>query len=100
MMPSCENGPHTECACCGWKVTQADMLLRRLAKLREITAIQCSNGNWDYDAYMLGMANGMLLAIATMTDEDFAPLTAPDEWLKDRPRFVATVCDAPPEESP
>ena len=100
MMPSCENGPHTECACCGWMVTQTALFQRRLANLRDVAGIQCSNGNWNHDAYMHGLANGLLMAIATMTDDDFTPLTAPDEWLKDRPRFVATVCDAPPEVSP
>ena len=38
--------------------------------LREITALQCTDGNWDANDYMRGMANGMILAVATMEDKE------------------------------
>jgi len=56
----------------------------RLKSLKEITNIQCSNGNWNYDPYMHGLANGMLLAIATLENSEYVPLEAPKEWLKDK----------------
>ena len=57
---------------------------QRLKSLKEITNIQCSNGNWNYDVYMHGLANGMLLAIATLENSEYVALEAPKEWLKDK----------------
>ena len=50
-------------------------------KLRDIVAIQTQNGNWDYDSYMFGMANALLLALAIVEDKDPKFLDAPDRWL-------------------
>lgn len=52
--------------------------------LREMTAVQCSNGNWNYDPYMHGMANGMILALSLFDDTSPEYLDAPQEWLADR----------------
>jgi hypothetical protein len=60
-----------------------------LKDLEEITAIQTSNGNWNYDPYMHGMANGMILSLATITNsvrkdpigKEPKFLTAPKNWL-------------------
>lgn len=46
--------------------------------------IQCSHGNWNYDAYMHGMANGMIFARSCITDEDPKYLKAPKTWLIDK----------------
>lgn len=35
---------------------------QRLSDLESVLKIQCSKGNYDYDDYMRGMANGLLLA--------------------------------------
>ena len=35
---------------------------KRIENLQNIIKIQCSRGNWDYDSYMQGLANGLLLA--------------------------------------
>ena len=32
--------------------------------------IQCTDGNWDYDEYMRGMANGIILALAIMEGKE------------------------------
>lgn len=56
-----------------------------LQKLKELIAAQCSDGNWDYDSYMQGLANGMILAEATLEDKTPVFLDAPDVWLKDIP---------------
>ena len=42
----------------------------RLEVLHEITQIQCNDGNWNYDPYMQGMANGMLMALSVMDNTD------------------------------
>lgn len=62
-------------------------LAKRIDALRSVTAIQCSNGNWDYDAYMLGLANGMILARSFMCDaHDATPpfLNKPKKWRADK----------------
>jgi len=57
---------------------------KQLQDLRDITNIQCSNGNWNYDHYMHGMANGMILALATLEGKKPEYLDAPNEWLRDK----------------
>ena len=51
-----------------------------LEALEEITKIQCNDGNWNFDPYMHGMANGMILALATVKDEEPEYLEAPKKW--------------------
>lgn len=55
--------------------------------LSDIIAVQTSNGNWNYDAYMHGLANGMILGKHVAFDEAGEPpfLDAPDQWLADKP---------------
>jgi len=53
--------------------------------LENIAAVQCSHGNWNHSEYMWGMANGIILALAIMKDEDPKYLERPDMWLKDFP---------------
>lgn len=56
-----------------------------VAVLKEMTEIQCSHGNWDYDAYMHGMANGMIFALSLFGDKRPEYLEAPDVWGEDMP---------------
>ena len=58
----------------------------RIESLRDIIKVQCSNGNWNYDPYMHGLANGMLMAISFFDDRAPIFLEAPDEWLCDKPQ--------------
>lgn len=58
---------------------------KELNDLREIIKTQCSDGNWNYDPYMHGMANGLILAESLLTGDDPKYLEAPDVWLKDLP---------------
>ncbi len=53
--------------------------------LKEMIKVQCSNGNWNYDPYMHGMANGMICAMALITGKEPEYLEAPKVWLKDLP---------------
>lgn len=57
----------------------------RVRLLRELLKIQCQNGNWDYDPYMHGMANGMIFALSVMENDNHPEfLNAPKEWGCDR----------------
>ena len=51
--------------------------------LKEQIKIQCSDGNWNYDPYMHGLANGLICALATIEGKEPKYLTAPKIWLCD-----------------
>lgn len=57
-----------------------------LEKLEDVTAIATSKGNYDCNAYMHGMANGLILARAIVRDDkgEVPYLDAPKEWLDSR----------------
>lgn len=54
-----------------------------IEKLRDVVNIQCSSGNWNYDPYMQGMANGLICALSILTGEEPKYLNAPQTWLRD-----------------
>ena len=54
-------------------------------KLDEIIAIQCADGNWNYNNYNFGLANGLLLAKSILTGDEPVFMNTPDEWLCDKP---------------
>lgn len=66
-------------------------ICKRIESLENIIKIQCSDGNWNYDPYMHGMANGLILAASIMYDKDPNYLQAPVEWLKDKPMDLEKV---------
>jgi len=49
------------------RAEQAEARIERLVNLRDI---QSSQGNFDCDEYMRGMANGLILAVCTMRDDE------------------------------
>ena len=55
----------------------------RIKCIEEMIEIQSRSGNYDYDPYMHGMANGMIYIHSILTDKEPKYLTAPDKWLKD-----------------
>ena len=62
-----------------------DKVIRwKLDNLNKVINIQTSNGNWNYDPYMHGLANGLLLAHSIFANVKYEPLDAPLEWLKDK----------------
>ncbi len=68
--------------------SQVDRLVifeKSIQTLRDMLAVQCSKGNWDYDPYMHGMANGMIFALSLFDDKSPEYLKAPDVWLCDLP---------------
>ena len=57
-------------------------MIREITKVRKIAT---SSGNWDYNQYFHGMANGLILAESLFTrNRDPKYLDAPDEWGKDK----------------
>lgn len=63
-----------------------DRLQKILEALDDLVRIQCSDGNWNYDPYMHGMANGLLLA-QSLFSKGGCPdyLEPPEVWGKDVP---------------
>lgn len=59
--------------------------------LKDLTKAQCSDGSWNYDPYMHGMANGLILALSVFEGEEPKFLEAPEVWLKDVPNDAETV---------
>lgn len=55
-----------------------------LTRIKNLLAIQGSQGNWNYDPYMHGMYNGMELCVAILEDREPVYKTAPKEWLSDK----------------
>ena len=64
-----------------------------LDALDSVVAIQCRDGNWNYDPYMHGMANGLLLAQSFFKSGRLDFLEAPDEWLESRKTESAIASD-------
>jgi len=55
----------------------------KIKKLREVVAVQVSNGNWDYSEYMMGLANGLLCALAIVEEKEPLYKNSPEKWLCD-----------------
>lgn len=53
--------------------------------------IQGANGNWNYDAYMHGLYNGLEMALSAIEDREPIFRDAPEEWLADLPKTKLTV---------
>lgn len=62
-----------------------------MSELEDVLKIQCSNGNWNYDAYMMGLANGLIMAKSLITNEEPVFLDAPKKWLKDYPTLWTKI---------
>lgn len=60
-----------------------DEMAARVEALRDLVKTQCADGNWDYDPYMHGMANGMILSLAVMEGKKPEYLDAPGMWRRD-----------------
>lgn len=62
--------------------------------ITDVRKVQTSPGNWDYDSYMHGMANGLILAESFFRGCAMPEyLDAPDVWGEDRKTGAElTVC--------
>ena len=63
----------------------------RVKTLDEITKMQCSDGNWNADPYMHGMANGMILSLSTITGEEPTFLESPQRWLSAKKEAIVIL---------
>lgn len=52
--------------------------------LEEVLKIATSKGNYDYCEYHFGLANGLILAQAIVTNTEPKFLEKPKEWLEDK----------------
>jgi hypothetical protein len=62
-----------------------------IKNIKDIVNIQCANGNWDYDPYMQGMANGLLCALAILEEKEPEYKKAPEKWLADLPKIKTEI---------
>ena len=75
---------------------QLNLLKEKLMKtgfnhLKELEKVQCTDGNWNYDPYMHGMANGIILAVAILEDRQPVYLKAPKIWLCNTPLPIEPI---------
>jgi hypothetical protein len=59
------------------------VLEERLEGLNDIIKVQCQSGSYDYDVYNWGLANGLILAKAILTDIEPVYLASPEKWKRD-----------------
>lgn len=59
--------------------------------LEDVIKIQCSNGNWNYDPYMMGLANGLIMARSLIDGNEPVFLNTPKKWLKDYPSLFTKI---------
>jgi hypothetical protein len=55
----------------------------RVASIKDLLATRCTPGNWNYNPYMHGFANGMILALAVLEDTPIDYLSTPAMFLED-----------------
>jgi len=57
---------------------------KEIENLKDLLKVQCSNGNWNYSYYMRGLANGLILALATLENKKPKYLDEPKEYINQR----------------
>ena len=70
-------------------------LKARVGQVANMVEIQSQDGNWNYSDYMCGLANGLLLAHATMTGGAYKPFSRPAQWIEEAKRTPPTEAPAP-----
>jgi hypothetical protein len=69
---------------------EIDELHNRFNRIYEeagkVVDVQSQNGNWNFDPYMHGMLNGMILIQAIIHDVEPEYADAPEEWLQEDPK--------------
>lgn len=75
------------------KELELQLYKNSINSLRDLVKVQCYDGNWNYDPYMHGMANGLILALSLFERGRPAFLSPPKEWLRD----TSVLRDAEPE---
>lgn len=57
----------------------------KIGQLRDMQATQGVNGNWNHDSYMLGLFNGLEMALALYEDREPEFRSRPEQWGADLP---------------
>ena len=60
-----------------------ESLEEAIVAFQKLLDIQIADGNWNYDEYQFGMANGMILAMSVMTGDDPDFKNKPDTFRRD-----------------
>jgi len=55
--------------------------LKIIEEIDDILKVQCADGNWNYNSYMHGLANGMILIKSIVTGNEPKFLNPPKRWL-------------------
>lgn len=75
--------------------TDCAIIKARVGQVANMAEIQSQDGNWNYSDYMRGLANGLLLAHATMTEGAYKPFSRPAQWIEEAKRTPPTEAPAP-----
>ena len=62
-----------------------DKLEKYKKELQDLINTQSADGNWNYDPYMQGMANGLICAMSVLTGEEPVYKSAPKQWGHELP---------------
>lgn len=54
---------------------------QRIQTLKGLLNHQMQDGNWNYDPYMHGLTNGLILALSIIEDKDVDYLPEPERWV-------------------
>ena len=68
-----------------------DIDSKTMETIKDLIKTQSQDGNWNYNEYMHGMVNGMIMIQAIIDGVEPVYLDAPDVWLKDVPSDGKTV---------
>ena len=85
MSKECIEQGYCDCVTGNCLTVRIKELDNSIDSLRDVTNIQRSDGNWNYDPYMHGMANGLILALSMFEGGKLKYLEAPEQWVKDLP---------------
>lgn len=62
------------------------MMTKGEENIRDLIKVQCYSGNWNSNSYMMGLANGLILALSCITGEEPEFLKKPEVWLDNLPK--------------
>lgn len=63
---------------------ELEKLKKKKKDIQNVHNIACSNGNWNHNQYMHGMANGIICVKAIIDDEEPVYLDPPDAWISEK----------------
>ena len=68
--------------------------MSKIQTLRNIHKVQGYNGNWNYDPYMMGLYNGLEMALSIAEKREPYFKDAPEVWVCDIPSDNILECEA------